>query len=145
VAKCHSLPHGLYTPLSTSQGSWPDASVDFVVGLPRTQSDKDSIMAALNRFSKIKHFLPCHKGNDTSYVVHSYFKEVVRLHGIPLSIVSDHESKFLSHFLIIMWRKLGNKLKFSTTYQPKMDGQMEVVIHARGTLLRFLVKKNLKA
>jgi len=64
------------------------------------------------------YFLLCHKANDASYVVDLYFKEVVRLHGIPLSIVSDHDSKFLSHFCITLWRKLGTKLKFSTTCHP---------------------------
>ena len=107
----------------------------------RAQSNKDSIMVVVDRFSKMTHFIPCHKSNDASNVADLYFKDVDRLHGIPFSIVSDRDSKFLSHFWITLWRKLGTKLKHCTTCHP----QMEVVNRSLGTLLRVLVKKNLKA
>jgi len=63
MAKSHSFTQGLYTHLPTSQGSWLDVSMDFVLGLPRTQCNKDVIMVVVVRFSKMAHFIPCHKSN----------------------------------------------------------------------------------
>jgi len=127
MGKSHALPQGLYTPLPTPQGPWLDVSMDFILGLPCTQRNKDSILAVVDRFSKMAHFIACHKTNDASYAADLYFKEIVRLHSIPLTIVSDRDSKFLSHFWITLWRKLGKKLKFSTTCHLQRDGQIEVV------------------
>ena len=73
-----------------------------------------------------------------------YFKEIVCLHGIPRSTVLDWDTKFLSHFWLTLWRKLGTHLKFSTTCHPQKDGQTEVTNCTLGTFLRVLVKKSIK-
>jgi len=79
-------------------------------------------MMVVDCFSKMANFISHHKSNDASHVADLYLREVVRLHGIPLTIISDWESKFLSHFWISLYRKLGTKLKFSTTCHAQTDG-----------------------
>nr|GEW10442.1 hypothetical protein [Tanacetum cinerariifolium] len=111
----------LYMPLPVPNAPWEDVSLDFIVGLPRTQRQKRSIMVAA-----------------------LYFKEIVRLHGIPCSMVSDRDVKFLSHFWVTLWRKMETKLKCSTASHPQTDGQTEVTNRTLRSLLRSLIKTNLK-
>ena len=118
--------------------------MDFIVALPRTPRGNDAIMIIVYRLSKMAHFVACHNCDDATYIADLFFQEIVRLNGISRTIISDRDTKFLSHFWMSLWRLVGTKLLFSITYHPQTDGQTKATNRTLTTLLRGMVSNGLR-
>nr|GFD06981.1 transposon Ty3-I Gag-Pol polyprotein [Tanacetum cinerariifolium] len=115
-------------PLDIPVWKWDEISMDFVTGLPRTQRRHDAIWVVVDCLTKSAHFLPIQKGYSVSKLAETFQQEIIRLHGTPLTIVLDRDSRFTSRFWKGLQKAWGTRLKFSTTFHPQTDGQTERTI-----------------
>ena len=92
--------------------------MDFVIGLPRTRAGYNAIWVTVDRLTKLVHFLPIRNKFSLDRLAELYIKEIVKLHGIPVSIVSDRDPRFTSRFWPKLQKALGTTLHFSTAFNP---------------------------
>lgn len=135
----HQKPAGLLQPLPVPEWKWEHIAMDFVTGLPRTSGGYDSIWIVVDRLTKSAHFLPVKTTYGAAQYARVYVDEIVRLHGIPISIVSDRGAQFTSRFWGKLQEALGTKLDFSTAFHPQTDGQSERTIQTLEDMLRACV------
>ncbi|KAA3484673.1 Gag protease polyprotein [Gossypium australe] len=117
---------------------WDRVTMDFVSGLPLTSRKKDAIWVIVGRLMKSTHFILVRFDYSLKRLADLYISEIVRLHGVPLSIVSDRDPRFTSRF----WKKqetLGTKLHFSTAFHPQTNGQSEPTIQIPKDMLRCCI------
>ncbi|KAL4016712.1 hypothetical protein IC575_024369 [Cucumis melo] len=116
-------PAGLLQPLSIPEWKWENVSMDFITGLPRTLRGFAVIWVVVDRLTKSAHFVPGKSTYTASKWAQLYMYEIVRLHGVPVSIVSDRDARFTSKFWKGLQTAMGTRLDFSTAFHPHTDGQ----------------------
>jgi hypothetical protein len=122
VKALHMRPAGLLQPLSVLDWKWDDISMDFITGLPTTPKGNDSIWVIVDRLTKSAHFVPVKNAFRPPQYAEKYIADIVQLHGIPKTIMSDRGSQFTTHFWEHLHKGLGTSLIRSTTYHPQTDG-----------------------
>ena len=135
----HQCPVGELRPLEIPTWKWDLILMDFVMGLPLSASKKNAIWVIVDRLTKSAYFLLIKDTWGVEKLAQLYVKEIVRLHGIPLDIVSDRDQRFQARFQQALQKAFGTKLNFSSFYHPETDGQMERVNQILEDMLRACV------
>jgi hypothetical protein len=133
----HLHPGGLLQPLSVPSEVWSDISMYFIEGFPKV-GDKSVILTVDDCFSKFAHFIALGHPYTAASVAKAFFDNIVRLHGLPYSIVSDRDTIFTSTFWSELFQLAGVKLPMSLAFHPQSDGQSEVVNRIITMYLRCL-------
>ena len=123
-------------PLPIPVWKWEHITMDFVVGMPWTQNHHDAIWVVVDPLTKSAHFLSLKTTYSAEQLAKLYIKEIVRLHGVPISIVSDRDTKFASRFWHGFQTAMGTELNLSTAFHPQIDGQSERTIQTLEDMLR---------
>ncbi|GJZ38165.1 putative reverse transcriptase domain-containing protein [Tanacetum coccineum] len=94
--------------------------MDFITKLPKMASNQDTIWVIVDRLTKFAHFLPMKENDSMEKLTRQYLKEAVSRHGVPVSIISDHDGRFTSHFWQSLQKALGTRLDMSTAIIYKL-------------------------
>ncbi|GKD75973.1 putative reverse transcriptase domain-containing protein, partial [Tanacetum coccineum] len=135
----HHKPSGLLQQLEIPVWNWEMITMDFVSGLPRTPSGYDTIWVIVDRLTKSAHFLPMKKMNSMEKLTRLYLNEIVRRHGVPVSIILDRDSHFYVKFLEIASEGVVEKFGYEYLLRPQTDGQSERTIQTLEDMLRACV------
>jgi hypothetical protein len=135
----HQRPAGLLQPLNIPVWKWDEISMDFIVGLPKTQKGNDSIWVIVDRLTKVAHFIPVKAKYRGDKLAQLYIDNILRLHGVPSKIVSDRGTQFTARFWKSLHTALGTHLDYSSACHPQTDGQTKRVNQILEDMLRACV------
>ena len=134
VAKCMACqqvkvenmrPGGLYQDIELPLWKWEVINIDFIIGIPRSQNQFDYIWVIIDRMTKSTHFQLVRTNFSVEDYANLYLHEIVKLHGVPISIISYHGTQFLSYFWRSFQKDLGTKVSLSIAFHPQSNGQVE--------------------
>src|SRR5258708_29903454 len=115
-------PYGNLNPLEMRSWNWESISMDFITDLLPSHGF-DTLLVVVDHLSKQSHFIPTIQSLDTPGLAQLHISTIFKLHGLLVSIVSDHDPLFASLFWGSLMSQLGIQLKLSMAYHPQMDGQ----------------------
>ncbi|GJQ99168.1 putative reverse transcriptase domain-containing protein [Tanacetum coccineum] len=119
----HQRPSGLLQQPEIPEWKWESITMDFITKLPRTRNRHDAIWVVVDRLTKSAHFLVIHEDYSTEKLARLYTDKIVTRHGVPVLIISDHDTRFTSRLWQTFQKALGTRLDMSTAYHPQTDGQ----------------------
>ena len=135
----HQKPSGLLHQPEIPLWKWEQISMDFITKQPRTFSGYNTIWVIVDRLTKSAHFLPIREVYKMEKLSRIYINKIVARHGVPVSVISDRDSRFTSRFWQILQKALGTHLNLSTAYHSQTDGQTERTIQTLEDMLRASV------
>ena len=135
----HQRPTGLLQPLEVAEWKREHVTMDFVTHLPRTLYRHDAVWVIVDRLTKSAHFLAVRMNFTLEEFCRLYIRDIVRLHGVPISIVSNRDPRFTTHFWKSFKKTMGTQLMMSTAFHPQTDGQSEMTIQVLEDMLRACV------
>ena len=133
-------PAGLLQSLQIPTTRWEHLSMDFITGLPLTAEGHDAIMVVVDRLSKMAHFIPTTAKATANETADLFVKEILRLHGVPQTIVSDRDPRFISKFWEAFTKRLDIKRCLSSSFHPQSDGQTERTNQTIERMLRTFIQ-----
>ncbi|KAH9670137.1 Endonuclease [Citrus sinensis] len=132
------LPAGLLEPLPTASRPWESVTMDFISALPKSEGC-GSIMVVVDRYSKYATFIAAPTDCKADEAARLFVKHIIKLWGVPKSIVSDWDPRFTRCFWTELFKMLGTDLKFLTSFHPQTDGQTERINSLLEMYLRHYV------
>ncbi|KAA3485013.1 reverse transcriptase [Gossypium australe] len=117
----HQVSSGLLQPVMIPEWKWDRVMMDFVLGLPLSPKIKDVIWVVVDRLTKSAHFIPVRTDYSLDRLAKLYVAEIVKLHGVPVSIISNRDPRFTSWLWKKLQEALGTKLNFNTAFHPQID------------------------
>src|SRR5271168_3234350 len=134
---------GFLQPLDIPMRPFDTISLDFVTGLPESQR-RNAVLVIVDKLTKFAHFIPTTTMVTASDTAALIFKRVVKLFGLPRTIVGDRDPRWTSDVWKALAQLLGTRLALSTSKHPQTDGQTEVMNQHRETMLRAYVQADQK-
>ena len=131
----HQKPAGVLQPLKVAKWKWMHVTMDFMSHLPRTPQGHDAVWVIVDRLMKSAHFLAVRMTFKLERFCRLYIREMVQLHGVPVSIMSDRDPRFTVHFWKSFQKAMGTRLTMNTTFHPQTNGQSERTIQVLEDML----------